>query len=454
MRTDWLPFALENVPRYTSYPTAVAFSAEVTEHDGQNWAANVPRGKPVSVYVHTPFCEQLCWYCGCHTSVPNGYGRVTKFVDRLLQEVDLWQAALGAHSGAERIHFGGGTPNMLTPADFARILAALQGAFGFTKDAEIAVELDPRTLSQDFIDVAIAGGVNRSSLGVQDFDLAVQKAINRVQPFDVVQSAADRLRAAGIAGLNFDLVYGLPLQTVEGAAQSAQLAASLSPDRIAVFGYAHVPWFKKHQTAIHEADLPDVHARFAQAEAIRQTLEAAGYLTIGLDHYAKADDPLAMAMSEGRMHRNFQGYTVDACDTLIGLGPSSISAFAEGFVQSSPDMRHWHEAVEAGRLPLAKGVKLTPEDRLRSAIIEQIMCHLTVDVGALCQAMCWPVNSLDEGLELARALVPHGLCSVAGRVVRVPSQARLMSRTVARCFDARAQAALATGQTQRHAKAV
>lgn len=454
MRPDWLDFATSNVPRYTSYPTAVAFNDGVDARTCSDWAASVPSTEPISVYVHTPFCETLCWYCGCHTSVPNGYDRVTRFVNRLEQEIGLWQAALGPHQGAAHVHFGGGTPNMLTPEDFSRILGAIRAAFGFRSQAEIAVELDPRTLSEAFVDAAVAGGVNRASLGVQDFDPKVQVAINRLQPFEIVARAVRLLGGAGISGLNFDLVYGLPLQTVAGAALSARLAAELRPNRIAVFGYAHVPWFKKHQTAIRDADLPDVHARFAQAEAIRETLESEGYLPLGLDHYSRPDDPLAQAMLAGRMHRNFQGYTVDPCQTLIGLGPSAISAFREGFAQASPNVRDWHQAIEAGRLPIVKGVVLTAEDRLRAAIIEQIMCHLDVDVAAICAELGWPVGSLDESIRSAEALTAHGLCKVEGRRITVPSGARLMSRTVARCFDAYARATASGTGTARHALAV
>ena len=451
MRHDWAKYAQEAAPRYTSYPTAASFHPGVDEATARDWAASLDPRLNISVYAHIPFCEQLCWYCGCNTTIPNGYSRVARYLDRLHREIDLWSEALGRHAGAAHIHFGGGTPNALKAGDMFGLIERLREAFAATPDAEIAAELDPRTLTDRFVAAAAEAGLNRASLGVQDFDPEVQAAINRVQSFEEVDAAVRLLRAAGVRNVNMDLVYGLPHQTVDGASETARLAALMKPDRLAVFGYAHVPWFKKHQRMIRDEDLPGAAERFAQAEALRETLEACGYVPIGLDHYALPHDPLARAASDGRLRRNFQGYTTDPCDTLIGLGASSISSFRQGYCQSATDMKQWADAVEAGRLPIVRGVAATDEDRLRRAVIERLMCDLEVDLSLALSAYGRPENAFDDTLEALQPLARDGLCKVQGRTVVIPDEARILVRTVAKAFDA---ASDLKSVAPRHAKAL
>lgn len=450
MNPDWLAHARRAVPRYTSYPTAADFTAAAGEAEAVAWAAGVPRSAPLSVYLHIPFCETLCWYCGCATSVPNGYGRVGAYAARLLEEIDLWACAVGEHGGMAHLHFGGGSPNALRADDFAALVGRLKSAFGLRKDAEIAVELDPRTMHAGQVEAYAAAGVTRVSLGVQTLAPAVQTAVNRIQPPGMVARLVADLRSAGIRAINMDLMYGLPHQTVDDVASSARFAAESGAARVSVFGYAHLPWFAKHQKAIDADALPGLEARFEQAGAATEALRAAGYELIGLDHFARADDPLTAAARQGRLRRNFQGYTDDPCETLIGMGATSISQFRDGFIQNCKDRRTWGEAVAAGQLPVERGIALTPEDRLRARAIEQVMCMLEVDVDAVCREMGAPEGSLDEALSRARGLEPAGLCTVDGSRVRVPDAARLFLRTVAQCFDARTPAA----PEQRHAKAV
>jgi oxygen-independent coproporphyrinogen-3 oxidase len=450
MNPDWLAHARRAVPRYTSYPTAADFTAAAGEADAVVWAASVPRGAPLSVYLHIPFCEALCWYCGCATSVPNGYARVGTYAARLLQEIDLWARAVGEHGGIAHLHFGGGSPNALRAEDFAALVECLKYAFGVRQDAEIAVELDPRTMHAGQVEAYADAGVTRVSLGVQTLAPEVQTAVNRIQPPDMVARLVNDLRSAGIKAINMDLMYGLPHQTVDDVVTAARFAADNGAARVSVFGYAHLPWFAKHQKAIDADALPGLEARFGQASAATETLRAAGYELIGLDHFARADDPLTVAAREGRLRRNFQGYTDDPCETLIGMGATSISQFREGFIQNCKDRRFWGEAVAAGRLPVERGVVLTPDDRLRSRAIEQLMCTLEVDVDAVCREIGAPDGSLEAALSRARALQPSGLCTVEGSRVCVPDAARLFLRTVAQCFDARTPAA----PEQRHAKAV
>jgi oxygen-independent coproporphyrinogen III oxidase len=449
MKQNWVTFAQRPVPRYTSYPTAADFAPAVGEGESRAWAAAVAPGSAISVYAHIPFCERLCWYCGCATSVPNGYSRIAAYIGVLHKEVDLWAEALGPHGGLAHLHLGGGSPNSLSAGDMGALIGHIGQRFGLRPDAEIAIELDPRVLSEAQVEAMAAAGVNRVSLGVQTLSAQVQTAINRVQPREQVERVIARLNAAGIVQHNMDLMYGLPGQTVSDVEAAAAFAVLHNAARVSVFGYAHVPWFARHQAAIDEDSLPDIAARFAQAEAGSAILLDAGYVPVGLDHFARADDSLAIAASAGRLRRNFQGYTDDPCDTLVGLGTSSISQFSEGYVQNLKDRNAWRDAVEAGRLPSERGVVMTDDDRLRARAIERLMCDLRVDVNAVCAEMGAQPDALDDALETARFLVPAGLCTVERGVVSVPFDARVMLRTVAQCFDGRFKPA-----PRRHAKAV
>lgn len=446
---SWAEHAGRSLPRYTSYPTAVSFRPADGDAGAREWLAGTRSDQALSAYVHVPFCRRLCWYCGCHTSVVHDYTRVSAFHDALLDEIDLWSEAIGPHAGLAHLHFGGGSPNALSPEDFAFLVARVADRFGLRRGAEVAAELDPGTLSDAFIDAAGAAGVTRVSLGVQTFDADVQARVNRVQPFEMVADAVRRLRAAGVGAINFDLMYGLPGQTVRNVSDTASRALALRPDRVAVFGYAHVPWLKKHQAMIREDDLSGVSARWDQAEAADRALVDAGYVRIGLDHYALADDPLSKAARAGRLRRNFQGYTDDPAPVLVPLGPSSIGQFERGFIQNAPAADAWRGAIAAGRLPLARTLALTAEDRLRAAVIERLMCDLTADVGALCAAHGFPPTALDAAIDRAAALAAAGLASVSGRTVRIPESARRMMRVAASCFDAHLSPA-----PRRHALAV
>jgi len=451
MRQNWLPYAKTNAPRYTSYPTAVQFNENTNLETATDWMKSLNPDEAISVYTHIPFCEKLCWYCGCHTTIPNGYDRIGRYFETLLKEVQLWKEELGQHAGASHVHFGGGTPNALNADHMLQLLDALHDAFRIREDAEIAIELDPRTLDLNMIRSLAAGGVNRASLGVQDFDLKVQQAVNRVQPFELVRESVERLRNWGIRGLNFDLLYGLPFQTADTVRDTALKAAKLAPDRISAFGYAHVPWFAKHQKAIDENVLPDTEARFALFNVIAETLKSEGYVAIGLDHFAREDDPLAKALSAGSLKRNFQGYTDDACDTLIAMGASGISEFRHGYCQNLKNIRDWSECVESGKLPIQRGVPVSDDDRLRRKIIEKLMCDMSVDVEEICQQQGHSDTELDECFEFLKPLANDDICHIDGSVVSVPDDARIFLRSVAQAFD---KYASPSNNSPRHAKAV
>lgn len=445
----WRPHAERNLPRYTSYPTAVAFEPAEGEAEARRWLAATRPDEVISAYVHVPFCKRMCWYCGCHTSVFHEYDRVRAFYQTLRLEVDLWADAMGPHAGAAHLHFGGGSPNALSPEDFLGLVRHMADRFRLRPGAEVAAELDPGMLSEAFIDATGEAGVTRVSLGVQTFDPEVQARVNRIQPFEMVSAANDRLRRAGVGAINFDLMYGLPGQTPENVAASTAAAVTLRPNRVAVFGYAHVPWMKKHQVMIREADLADVAGRWAQAEAADEALLSAGYVRIGLDHYALPDDALSVAAARGALRRNFQGYTDDPAPVLVPIGPSSIGRFAEGFLQNAITTDLWGREVEAGRLPIARRLAVTAEDGLRAAVIERLMCDLEVDVEVLCRDHGFDPSTLDGAVVAAAALQTDGLCHVDARRILIPSGASRVMRVVAACFDNRLPASPA-----RHARAV
>jgi oxygen-independent coproporphyrinogen-3 oxidase len=432
-----LVHASRNLPRYTSYPTALAFQPAPDDALTRDWLGAIRPTDALSIYVHVPFCERLCWYCGCHTSVPNGYDRIADFLGRLAREMDLWSAALPPHAGAAHVHFGGGSPNSLATADFTDLMATIGRRFRLQPGAEVAVELDPGHLDPDFARGLGAAGVTRASLGVQTFDPEVQRRVNRIQPFERVQAAVDDIRRGGVEAINFDMMYGLPGQTPDNVAASLTTALSLVPDRVALFGYAHVPWMKKHQAMIPAEDLADVAGRWSQAEAAESVLLAHGYVRIGMDHFAHPGDPMAAQLTDGRLRRNFQGYTDDPAAVLIGLGPSAISACPEGYAQNASRVDQWATALERGRLPVSRQLATTGEDRLRGAVIERLMCDLEVDVGSVCLAHGCAAGALDDGLNMARALMADGLCAVSARQIRVSPGLSRLARVVAACFDQR-----------------
>ncbi|MFN3230015.1 MAG: oxygen-independent coproporphyrinogen III oxidase [Asticcacaulis sp.] len=450
----WQAHAGRDLPRYTSYPTAASFHDGITSAVARDLMAGVRPDMPLSVYLHTPFCDQLCWYCGCHTTVPNGYGRVAAFVDAVDKEIDVWAAALPVHAGTRHVHFGGGSPNSLLPGDFAHLVHRIRDAFRVLPGAEIAVELDPRSLTPEFITAMAEAGVTRVSLGVQTFDPRVQALVNRIQPHDTIVASVAALRAAGINGINFDLMYGLPGQDVASVQETVRLAALLQPDRLAVFGYAHVPWFKKHQQMIQDGDLGDLAARWDMAAAAEQTLLDAGYVALGLDHYALPDEALAVAQAEGRLQRNFQGYTDDAAPVLIPLGPSAIGQFPGGYIQNARATNVWSQAVSGGDLAIDRGLVTTREDRLRSAIIMRLMCDQSVDALSVAEQCGWPAAEaralLADSYARLADCVAEGLCDLSGSQVTVRPEAARLLRVVAACYDVRLPA-----QTEkRHAKAV
>jgi oxygen-independent coproporphyrinogen-3 oxidase len=416
-------YAALRVPRYTSYPTAPQFVPAIDATEYRRWLRQLQPGVRTSVYLHIPFCRQMCWYCGCHTSVSRRQAPVSRYVDALCHEIELVAAELPGRLTVGHLHWGGGTPTLLTSEDIARIDIALRAAFDFDPQVEQALEVDPRTLVAEVAAAFARAGVNRASLGVQSFDARVQAAINRVQSFETTAAAVETLRSAGISALNFDLIYGLPFETVESCVSTVEQALTLRPERLAVFGYAHVPSFKPHQRKIDEAALPLGDERQAQAEAIADALIEGGYQKIGLDHFALPQDSLAVAALQGKLRRNFQGYTTDACTNLIGFGASAIGRLPGGFVQNSVRIPEYESRIAGGRLAVTRGCRTSADDLRRGAIIEQLMCAFRADLGDIA------APQLDT-------LEADGLVRRTGAAIEVPDEARPLVRAVAAAFDA------------------
>jgi len=440
------------VPRYTSYPTAPHFQAARDDALWRGWLQALPDDSRFALYVHVPFCREMCWYCGCNTQVLKSDRTLQHFLQLLLTEIDRTVALLPGTPQLSSLHFGGGTPSILGADGLQRIAERLYGHFGILENTEIAIELDPRRFDAALLPGLKALGVNRASLGVQSLDARVQDAINRHQPLDMVMRTADALRSAGITAINLDLIYGLPHQTVDTTIETVRRSLELRPDRIALFGYAHVPWMKPHQTKIDTAILPDTAERFAQEAAAAAVLTEAGYYRVGLDHFARADDPMAKLAAAGDLHRNFQGYTTEVGDVLLGFGPSAISTLPQGYAQNISAVAGWREAVGGGVLPVAKMRAVTAEDRLRRAVIEQLMCHLRVDLEALAAANDQPAALFDADLPRLALLEQHGIVLRDGYRLHIPETGRSMLRQVCAAFDSYLQVPQDT-MPQRHAAA-
>lgn len=424
----------ENVPRYTSYPTAPHFHAGIGESEVRDWMMALAPGEPVSIYVHIPWCDKLCWFCACHTKHTRRYEPVAQFLEALQDEIRLVADRVAPEAHATAIHLGGGSPTLLTPDDLMRLVGSVRTMLRGGETAALSVEIDPNDMDEAKLDALAAAGLTRASLGVQDFDPKVQQAINRLQSFGLTRSVVEGLRARGVPSVNLDLLYGLPHQTVDSVAETVRLALTLRPDRIALFGYAHVPWFKKHQTMIDEAWLPQAPERLAQSQAAAALIVEAGYRAIGIDHFALPDDSLAVAADNGTLRRNFQGYTDDNCETLIGLGSSSVSRYRQGYAQNIAATGDYERIVRDGHLPIAKGKAFSDRDRAVAWLIEKLMCDFAFRAPELEEKF----GSI--GRDLVRraaevAMHEPGNLKCEGERYVIPLSRRPLVRTVAARFD-------------------
>lgn len=421
-------------PRYTSYPPAPYFTTEIT---GENYAQSlgaIPQTEAISLYIHIPFCHKLCLYCGCNTAVTQRSARIERYLDSIKRET----VAIAAQAGCRRIshlHFGGGTPNIMSAHAMQDLFAHLNRTFDFGNIHESAMELDPRSVTHDQVKAMADCGITRVSLGVQDFNPDVQNIVQRIQSYETVAQLCGWLRDAGINRINFDLMYGLPLQTPQSVSETAQRVCELFPDRIALFSYAHVPQMKRHQLALEEYGIPDAYQKLAMDDTARQVLLDRGYLALGMDHFAKPDDAMTLAWRTGTLRRNFQGYTDDKATTLIGLGASSISQTPDGYFQNERDERPYQQRVNDGRFATCRGFLLSPQDKVQAAIIEQLMCYLTCDIEAICKTHHVSVQIFDKQLSALRPYENAGLVTRQGFHVSLSTPHRMAIRVICQVFD-------------------
>lgn len=441
--------AARPVPRYTSYPTAPHFHEGVRAETYRAWLAALPENASLSLYLHIPFCDTLCWFCGCHTKITRQYAPIANYLGALIEEIENVGAAAPKGARVTHIHWGGGSPTILEVADIRRLTGAIRRVFSIAPDSEFAVEVDPRGMDEARITALAEGGLTRVSVGVQDFDPAVQAKINREQSVEETKRVVDSFRAHGVRSLNIDAIYGLPGQHEAQLTRTLDEVLRLAPDRIALFGYAHVPWMKRHQTRIDEAELPDVVSRYAHAEMAAEKLVAAGYARIGVDHFARAGDSLAVAARAGAVQRNFQGYTVDPADALIGLGASAIGRLPQGYVQNESAIAQYERKIRGQDFAVVRGLALTDEDRARAQIIERLMCDLAFSSKALDGAKDDLARALNDCAAEAIAADEDGFVEATPDGFRVTPRGRPFVRIIAARFDAYLQAS-----QKRHSLAV
>ncbi len=423
------------VPRYTSYPTAPHFGRAVGAGDFTDWIAAIPEGSEISLYVHVPFCRRLCWFCACRTQGTQSDAPVIAYLETLKAEIAMLGRLLPAGVRLSRLHWGGGTPTLLQPAMMTELAGAIRDIAPFTEATEFSVEIDPGEIDGPRLDALAAAGMNRASIGVQDFDEDIQKTIGRLQSYDITRDAAEEIRARGVASLNADILYGLPHQTKARMTESVQKLLSLNPDRVALYGYAHVPWMAKRQQMIPSDALPTPQERLALFDTARRLFLWDGYDEIGIDHFATPGDGLSVAQKAGRLRRNFQGYTDDTSEVLIGLGASSISRFPQGYAQNAPATGAHTAAIRDGRFSTTRGHVFTQEDRLRGRMIEMLMCDFRIDAEAITRDFGIAPEALHALLsQTARAFDGH--LHLDERGLFIPPAARPLTRMIARDIDA------------------
>ncbi|WP_288949274.1 oxygen-independent coproporphyrinogen III oxidase [uncultured Paracoccus sp.] len=422
------------VPRYTSYPTAPHFTAAIGEPVFREWLGAIPAGASISLYMHVPFCRRLCWFCACRTQGTQSEEPVRAYAEALLTELEMLKAALAPGVRLSRLHWGGGTPTLMPAEMMRRVAGAVLDAFPLAEGAEFSVEIDPNEIDDARMDALADAGLNRASIGVQDFDPEIQKIIGREQSFETTRRAVDMIRDRGIASLNTDILYGLPDQTPHRISESVQKLLALSPDRVALYGYAHVPWMAKRQVMLPSDRLPDPHGRLKLFETARALFLADGYEEIGIDHFARPGDGLAQAQKTGLLRRNFQGYTDDRAEVLIGLGASSISRFPQGYAQNAPATGAHLGHIREGRFSTVRGHRFSAEDKWRARMIEALMCDFEIRAEEFTRDYGFDAESLDQLFAPVRAHFGEMVeCDSTG--LRITTQGRPLTRMIARMFD-------------------
>ena len=423
------------VPRYTSYPTAPHFSNDVGADIYSDWIGGIAPNSSVSLYIHVPFCRNLCWFCACRTQGTQSDAPVMAYLEVLKAELSLLAARLPEGITLSRLHWGGGTPTLLTPSMMQELAGTIAEITPFAQGSEFSVEIDPNEIDEARLDALAGAGMTRASIGVQDFDPEIQQTIGRIQGYDVTREAVEMIRARGIASLNADILFGLPHQTRARMTESVQKLLSLSPDRVALYGYAHVPWMAKRQQLIPSEALPTPQERLELFETARKLFLWDNYAEIGIDHFATKSDGLTLAQKGGTLRRNFQGYTDDTSDVLIGVGASSISRFPQGYAQNAPATSAHTKAIRNGQFSTSRGHRFKGEDTLRARLIEALMCDFRIDAGEIRQRFGVSQAQITQMFEQANNAFP-GILTITKDALTIPVDARALTRIIARSFDA------------------
>jgi len=428
-------------PRYTSYPTVAQFHDKITEDDYRKWVRHSnedPIPRPLSLYFHIPFCDTVCFYCACTKVVTKHHDRATDYLDHLCKEVELQASLFDRDRQVEQLHWGGGTPTFLDNAGIRRLMSRIRDNFSLCSDdkGEYSIEIDPRSVDHSKLQVLREVGFNRISMGVQDFDPDIQQAVNRIQSWEMTKAVTDSARQLGFGSLNIDLMYGLPLQSVKTFAETLKATVSINPDRIAVYNYAHLPARFKPQRRINDADLPSPDEKLDILQHTIEYLTDAGYVYIGMDHFAKPDDELAIAQRNGTLHRNFQGYSTHIDCDLVSMGMSAIGRVCDNYCQNVRNLEQYYKLLEAGKLPLERGIELEPDDLLRRELITLLMCHFRLDIRAL--ESKWNFRFSDHfetELEQLQVMQKDGLLKIYPERLEVQPAGRLLVRNICMVFD-------------------
>lgn len=423
------------VPRYTSYPTSPHFKNDVKPGDFSRWIEAIPENSDISLYLHVPFCRRLCWFCACRTQGTASGEPVAAYVETLKEELKLLKRHLPRGVHLSRLHWGGGTPTLLSPDHMRDLAASVRAVADFAENYEFSVEIDPNEIDAARLDALFESGMNRASIGVQDFDPEIQKTIGREQSFDTTKHAVDMIRDRGIQSLNADILYGLPDQTRSKIVDSVQKLLSLSPDRVALYGYAHVPWMAKRQQMIPADALPRPDDRLNLFETARKLFVWDNYDEIGIDHFATKQDGLSIAARNGKLRRNFQGYTDDTSNVLVGLGASSISRFPQGYAQNAPATSAYTKAIRAHEFSTVRGHSFTQDDKLRARMIEMLMCDFRIATAELVRDYDTTEAEVTAMFRRANAEFEDMLV-IDEKGLFVPPDARPLTRIIARSFDA------------------
>ena len=429
-------------PRYTSYPTADRFVADPGAQILVDALQHRPSPEqPLSLYVHLPFCSTVCYYCGCNKVITKDHSKSTRYLDYLEREIDMQIDALSGTRNVSQLHWGGGTPTFLDDAEMARLMGMLKSRFHFLPDGEYSIEIDPRSVDPQRAHTLAELGFNRMSLGIQDFDPLVQQAVNRIQSFEQTRDVLLAARAAGFKSVSVDLIYGLPRQTLEGFRATLDKTLSLAPDRIALYSYAHLPQIFMPQRRIQDAELPQAEDKLSLMAMAIETLVDAGYVFIGMDHFARPDDELALAQKAGKLHRNFQGYSTHAELDLLAFGVSAIAKVGPVYAQNAKSLDEYYHDIDAGHLPVRRGYRMDNDDELRRAVIQELMCHFGLDFAEVSKT--WSIDFADyfaEALEQLQPLAEAGLLQISDQRIDVMPKGRLLVRIIAMAFDRYLQA--------------